>query len=293
MFEKKDSQSISPASNDVATSGWGKKTKKIIVSLLVFSFCLPALAAEEYKQAIDGTRQVKAVLAGKKKTFKAPLDSAVYQTIFNIPESNCQAYATLGDCYNDHIFNRADQKEALTPLINWIKKKIKKSGDRVRVAASLVQNIPYDYDKYNNGDQSGRAHGTRFPYETLYDNAGICGEKAFLMAYLIKELGYGTALISFTSPALHQVAGVKCPAAYDFQDTGYCFIDPNIRHMITFAGSYEDSDPYLIVPIADGKTLNTKNDWKDAQTWWRLIEQGTSSKNNYKSYKKLVKKYGM
>lgn len=273
-----------------------KNKKRIWVFVVAMSFfastSLNSLAKVE-SRSVDGSRRVTAVLNGKKKKYNAPLDSSVYQTIFNLPDSNCHGYATLGDCYNDHVFNRVDQKEALSPLVNWIKKKIKKSDDRVRVAASIVQNIPYDYDKYNNGDQSGRAHGSRFPYETLYENAGICGEKAWLIVYLLKELGYGTGLITFTSPSLHEVAGVKCPAAYDFQDTGYCFIDPNVRHMITFAGSYQDSIPYRVVPIADGKTLNTKKDHKDAQSWWKVLLEGTSSNKNYKLYKKLVKKYGL
>ncbi|MCX6762948.1 MAG: hypothetical protein NT093_04180 [Candidatus Moranbacteria bacterium] len=265
------------------------KTKtKIIAGFLALSFCLPVFAA---------SRNVSGVLGGKKKKYSAPLNDSTYQTLFNLPELYCRDYGftDFAACYNFLNYDRADQKEALAPLVNWLNKKIKKSDDRVRVAASLVQNIPYDYNKSTGTEviPSGRDHGVRYPYEVLQENAGICGEKASLIVFLLKQLGYGTATITFTSPAVHEVAGVKCPPAYDFRDTGYCFIDPNYRHMITFGGSYEDHDPYRVLVISDGKTLNAKNDWKDSRNWWKVLREGTRSNKNYKLYKKLVKKYGL
>ncbi|HLM84321.1 MAG TPA: hypothetical protein VK254_03890 [Candidatus Bathyarchaeia archaeon] len=265
------------------------KIPKIIACLLILSFSLPVFAS---------TRNVTGVLGGKKKKYSVPLNDATYQTIFNLPDYTCSQFgytdATLGACHNFLNYDRADQKEAFVPLVRWITKKIKKSDDRVRVAASIVQNMEYDYDKYyNNGENNGRGHGARYLYETLYENKGICGEKAEVIVYLLKQLGYGTAEITFLSPSFHEVAGVKCADAYDFRDTGYCFIDPITRHMITFAGSYKDYDPYLITPISDGKTFNAKKDFTDSQKWWKVLLEGTGSRANYKLYKKLVKKYGM
>lgn len=274
-----------------------KKVKLLVVGIIFFlsSSVFVAQSAQVTKEGYGNTRQVKAVLNGKKKKYSVPLDASLYQTLFALPDYTCQGYSTLGGCYNAISIDRSDQKEALMPLVNWINKKIKKSDDRVRVAASLVQNIPYDNNKATGTEviPTGRGHGSRYPYETLYENAGICGEKAFLIAFLFKQLGYGTAIITFTSPSLHQIAGVKCADAYDFRGTGYCFIDPNYRHMITFAGSYDTHDPYLIVPIADGKTFNAKKDYSDSQKWWKVLLEGTGSNKNYKLYKKLVKKYGM
>jgi len=228
-----------------------------------------------------------------------PVDSSVYWTLFNLPELYCRDYgyttdASLPACYNSLIYDRADQKEALKPLVNWLKKKIKKSGDRVRAAASLVQNIPYDDNKATGREiePTGRKHGPRYPYETLYDNTGICGEKSSLIVYLLKQLGYGTATMTFASPA-HEVAGVKCPPAYDFRDTGYCIIQPNYRKMITWEGSQKDKDPYQIMILSDGKTFNAKKDYKDSRDWWKVLREGTASNKNYKLYKKLVKKYGL
>jgi|GEM_PF-2180336 len=280
------------------TQGWsasGGKIKIIIAIFLLFSFAFPVGAA------YDGTQQVKAVVNGKKKNYKVPVDSSLYQTLFNLPSYTCGELgytdATLGACYNFMFLDRADQKEALKPLVNWLNKKIKKRGDRVRAAASLVQNIPYDDNKATGEEEvaTGRGHGTRYPYETLYENSGICGEKSFLIIYLLRELGYGTATMVFLSP-LHRVAAVKCADAYDFRDTGYCIIQPNYRKMITFEGSQKDEDPYQITVLSDGKTLNAKNDYKDSRKYWEImnsIDAGTYTAKQAKAYRKLIKKYGL
>lgn len=271
--------------------------KKIIIIILILAFGFPAGAAKEKRKIYDGTRQVKAVVNGKKKNFKASTDSSLYQTLFNLPDYTCSGYATLADCYNTLLLGRADQKEGLQPLVDWLNKKIKKKGDRVRAAASLVQNIPYDYNKDTGEEEvaTGRGHGTRYPYETLYENSGICGEKSFLIVYLLKELGYGTATMVFLSP-LHRVAGVKCAPEYDFRDTGYCIIEPNIRKMITFGGSREDEDPYQITVLSEGKTFKAKSDWKDSRKYWEImnsIDAGAYTAKQAEAYRKLIKKYGL
>lgn len=269
-----------------------RKTK-IFVWIIIFSLAFPVFAAKEKKLDYNTSQKVSAVLNGKKKKYTAPLDSSVYWTIFALPDLYCHG-CTLSERDSAFII-REDQKTSLQPLVDWIKKQNKKPDSRARIAASLVQNIPYDYDKFNNGGESnGRGHGVRYPYEVLYDNKGICGEKSFLIAFLLKELGFGTAIFYLNENGVnHQVAGVKCPAQYDFKDSGYCFIEATSRRMITYTGSYDDQNNPTVVPLADGRTFNPKNDWKDAQTWRRLIEEGTSSSKNYKKYKKLVKKYGI
>jgi hypothetical protein len=269
------------------------KIKRIIALILFSMLAFPVFAAKENKLGYDTSQKVSAVLSGKKKKFTVPLDSSVYQAIFALDDYYCHE-CTLSQ--RDSVaITREDQRISLQPLVNWIKKQNKKPDSQARIAASLVQKIPYDYDKYNNGgESSGRGHGVRYPYEVLYDNKGICGEKSFLIAFLLKELGFGTATIYLNENGVnHQVAGVKCPAQYDFKDSGYCFIESVSRKMITYTGSYEDQDNPTVVPLADGRTFNPKNDYKDAQTWRRLIAEGISGSKNYKKYKKLVKKYGI
>ena len=94
------------------------KTKtKIVAIALVFSFAFPVGAA------FDGTQQVKAVVNGKKKNYKVPVDSSVYWTLFDLPERYCRDYgyttdASLPTCSNSLIYDRGEQKGALAPLVN-------------------------------------------------------------------------------------------------------------------------------------------------------------------------------
>lgn len=92
--------------------------------------------------------------------------------------------------------------------------------ERARIVISLIQMIPYDNDAVNDIFN----HVERYPYEVLFDQKGICGEKSRLMLMLLSELGFGTAYILFPGES-HAVAGIKCPKEYSFKESGYCFLE--------------------------------------------------------------------
>ncbi len=75
--------------------------------------------------------------------------------------------------------------------------------DQAGIAISLVQKIPYDYEKmYRCGwTCQGRTFVSgippRYPYQVLYDGRGVCGEKSSLLALLLKEFGFGVVLLEF------------------------------------------------------------------------------------------------
>lgn len=118
----------------------------------------------------------------------------------------------------------------------------KKSGDTVvadlvaygrRVASSrswtqdqtaefliaLVQYIPYDNAKLNQDPMQ-----PNYPYETLYRYSGICSDKTFLTVAILRELGYGAAILDF--PDLnHSAAGISCPLADSVNNSGYCYVE--------------------------------------------------------------------
>lgn len=109
------------------------------------------------------------------------------------------------------------------------------SSDRtLDLVTCFVQNIPYDEPKAkkilskNEGQliSSGesRALQGRFPYETLYDNLGICTDKSFLEAALARELGYGVSLLAFDAER-HMAAGIRVPGEYSSFGTGYAFVE--------------------------------------------------------------------
>ena len=63
-----------------------------------------------------------------------------------------------------------------------------------------------------------------YPYETLFEQKGVCSDKSFLAVALLRELGYGAALFEYES-ANHMAIGVQCPLEYSTNNTGYCFAE--------------------------------------------------------------------
>jgi len=84
---------------------------------------------------------------------------------------------------------------------------------------ALVQYIPYDKAKLNQNPMQ-----PNYPYETLYQDKGICSDKTFLAVAILRELGYGAAILDF--PDLnHSAAGISCPLAESINNSGYCYVE--------------------------------------------------------------------
>jgi len=138
----------------------------------------------------------------------------------------------------DGYISSAKEDGTIKELTQKIQDKGKELGlsddETMDLATCFVQNIPYDSEKAkivlseNPADRVKRAankeYADRFPYETLYDNKGICTDKSYLEAAIIKEMGYGVALLTFKAEK-HMAVGVKTPGGYQTFDTGYSYIE--------------------------------------------------------------------
>ncbi len=109
------------------------------------------------------------------------------------------------------------QKLYLDPLVDHIKAKSNIPNEQARIAINLVQSIPYDWSAFNEGNVEGR-----YPYEVLYDMEGVCMEKADLMTYLLRGLGFGVAIFEFEAEG-HRAVGLKCSKGNYGSD--YCFVE--------------------------------------------------------------------
>lgn len=95
------------------------------------------------------------------------------------------------------------------------------------LALAFVQEIPYDDEKAEKNlitEEGSDSISTAHPYETLYEQKGVCSDKSFLAVLLLRELGYGTTLFLYDS-ANHIAVGVKCPLEYSTGNTGYCYAE--------------------------------------------------------------------
>jgi hypothetical protein len=94
------------------------------------------------------------------------------------------------------------------------------------LAACFMQGIPYDDAKAARilGDdftsQPIDSVIPRYPYETLYDNLGICTDKTYLGAAVFGGLGYETAIMTFNDEK-HMSLGIAVPAGYGSYGTRY------------------------------------------------------------------------
>jgi len=203
------------------------------------------------------------------------------------------------DIMVDRLIENEVQDEYLTLLVRKIQSLTDNSDDQLRIAVSLVQMIPYDLSTY-----SLRTTYMKSPYEVLYYDKGVCSEKSFLLAYLLKKLGYGVILLEYKEED-HMAVAVKCPPQYAnfwYGNTGYCFIEttrPTIITYIpdTYAGVGElKSTPHMIF-VSDGREFTgVKEEYGDAKEYERLVELARRNNNilpapEYHRWRYLVSKY--
>lgn len=92
------------------------------------------------------------------------------------------------------------------------------------LALAFVQTLPYDDAKAKQilaGDQSVTME---YPYETLFNDSGVCSDKSFLATALLRSLGYGTALFTYDQQN-HMAIGIQCPKQDSTYGSGYCYAE--------------------------------------------------------------------
>jgi TM2 domain-containing membrane protein YozV len=239
------------------------------------------------------TRQYIYILRGLNRN----LQFTVYKGVNDhLAEYNPNQLGATDDYYRELTSNPVNRKY-LQGLINEIKKKTVSQDDRARIAFSLVQQLYYERNA-----TLARDLRYNYPYETIYKDSGTCADKSIALAFLLKELGYGVALMTFV-PEEHMVVGIKAPAEYSYKNTGYAFVDPVCNSIIptydkTPYGSNKillASDP-VIIKISDGISFDSiSEEYADAQEWKRLerLNQSLTDADYYGSYQRLRQKYGM
>lgn len=121
------------------------------------------------------------------------------------------------------FFQKKSGDNAVATLINYANTQALANSwsadQKVEFLMSLIQNIPYDHAKLNDSPLQ-----PNYPYETLYKNSGICSDKTFLAVSVLRELGYGAAILDFPDMN-HSAAGISCPVADSVNNSGYCYVE--------------------------------------------------------------------
>lgn len=197
--------------------------------------------------------------------------------------------------------NDEKQREFILPLVAKIQNITLDKDEQAKIAISIVQSIPYGFSNKTLRLSGKSSVGyTRYPYEVLYDFQGICGEKSQLLTFLLKELGYGTAIF-YNQEENHESVGIKCPMEKSWDNSGYCFVEtsgPSIISdtSITYVGGTKlESKPKVMV-ISNGISLSKGlQEYEDAEDLGKINkkieETGEINFFDSKKLKKLQKKY--
>ena len=231
------------------------------------------------------------VLNGVKGTVSVPMSDSVYADYAKKPDP---AYKPPYDAATNSSYYRAymedaEQQPAIAALAQAIREKTTDADDQARIAVSLVQHIPYK--------QGSKQY--RYPYEVLYRNQGVCGEKSMLLAQLLKQLGFGSSVFYFL-PEDHMAAGIKASSPYDFRNSGYAFIEATEPFIITDSmtdtlAQWKFTSTMEITPAGTGKALESiAGDSGDARQWAALEAKIKSlSPAEHEAWNVLNTKYDM
>ncbi|MGA2122382.1 MAG: transglutaminase domain-containing protein [Methanoregula sp.] len=247
------------------------------------------------------------ILRGKSGIVNVNLYSSVYSEISSksAPAACLRYNYDSSPCTDEEIhqyyltyLDDSTQTKYLDNLVKSIKSKSSDTDDQARIAISLVQQIPYDYSRLYS-----TSFKMRSPYEVLYDDKGVCSEKSLLLAYLLRELGYGTVLFEFPSQN-HMAVGIKSSELYDYRDSGYAFVETAAPSIPTdsqgdYVGVGKLTSTPNIYKISDGISFDSiSEEYRDAQSFNQIEAISKSSggvldQNYYFMWQSLVQKYGL
>lgn len=169
--------------------------------------------------------------------------------------------------------------------------------DQARIAISLVQNIPWGSSGKTVIFGGNAVDYSRYPYEVLYDNQGLCGEKSELLAAILKDLGYGVALFYYPQEN-HEAVGIACPVEHSLNGTGFCFVETSGPAIISdssiiYRGGITLSSSPEIILISNGISLpEGMYEYNDAQTLANLRNSNLNFITSYQ-FEQLSAKYGL
>ncbi|MEK6842187.1 MAG: hypothetical protein AABX84_00065, partial [Nanoarchaeota archaeon] len=247
---------------------------------------------------------LKYTLLGKEYTFNYTIYGGMVNHLSELPvylKSNGNQTPSRADFKLKNI-NQEDQRVLLMPLVVEIQNQARNKEDQARIAISIVQNIDWGMSNKTTVFRQTILNYSRYPYEVLYDDEGVCGEKSELLAFLLRELGYGV-IFFYNIEENHEAIGIKCPVEESWHDSGYCFVEttgPSIitDTEITYVGGLQLKTEPQILFISEGESFSGDlYEYKDAE---KLIDirksvNGDSFFFNPKklvTFKKLEKKYG-
>lgn len=169
------------------------------------------------------------VFAWKYKGKEYSLSLALNQKLYNDYAQSSKVYKYYGDLpenwHEDYYKMFLTPKSADTTIVDLAKqfkyiaaKEGMSDDEMVNLLMAFVQTIPYDHAK---NLETGTPN---YPYETLFRRLGVCSDKTFLAVMILRELGYGAAVIDLPE-VNHAAVGIACPEKFAVFNSGYCYAE--------------------------------------------------------------------
>jgi len=244
------------------------------------------------------------ILRGERGEINFVAYEGMYNYLLNLPNSfyYSNGNGSIRQNFKFKKINEAEQRELLLPLVVEIQNAVSDKTEQARIAISLVQRIPYKESEKTIVVGFNRINYSRFAYEVLYEMQGACEGRSELLAFLLKELGYGVGLFYYPMED-HEAVGINCPNEFSLNDSEYCFIETTGPSILS---NYEEyylglgkltSEPEVIF-ISDGESLGSDlYEYKDAKEFIKLSdlveERGELNIFRHYKYNALKEKYGL
>ena len=167
------------------------------------------------------------------KGVKYALTEKLYQSVYEYYKSQPKAYSYAGelkpdwqDEYYGMFLTRAQNDDSISTLANDLQtlgKQHNLTDDQiVDLTLAFVQTIQYDDAKAENILAKTGNETILYPYETLFEQKGVCSDKSLLATVILRQMGYGTAIFAYEQDN-HMAIGISCPKDSSTYGSGYCY----------------------------------------------------------------------
>lgn len=194
----------------------------------------PPLASTE-KIFPELSAPVSRVFNWEYKGEKYTLSETMHQSTYDFYKAQSKIFSYVGELnknweneYYGMFLTRPEQDKSISNLaseLTALGKKHKLNDDQiVDLTLAFVQSIQYDDAKAKNILARTGSETMLYPYETLFEQAGVCSDKSLLAISILKEMGYGTAIFAYEADN-HMAIGISCPQNYSTYGSGYCYAE--------------------------------------------------------------------
>lgn len=125
--------------------------------------------------------------------------------------------------YYPMFLNHAADQGPIRGLVAALKSAVApKDNDELARACILFVQTGIGYDSIKAASLADSS--MRYPSETLLAGHGVCADKTLLLAVMLRQLGYGIALLTWDR-ANHMALGIKVPAGFGSFGTPYAMVE--------------------------------------------------------------------